>query len=270
MITEDVLECRRRLGEPRHGLTGDRDGCLGSIASTLGEDANAVKVGVGGRLGQAAHALAQPLPISSSQRGHRCRGGLIGLRRQGRRARGLDQTLDQVDVAVGAHIEHQSGSGFLTLRLQLIGELAHDRAIIGGERGRPSAQPLAHHLLVANAAEARAQPAQIGAQRVGPNGIEQRAKGPQLRAQPPGRDPGPMDIFRIVAQPHAGVVAQQAGDRHGDHVPHQVTGPRRRCQQDGIDLGRRGRPRAERSYQLGRLVLVGGPGVAQASQDRIQ
>ena len=77
-----------------------------------------------------------------------------------------------------------------------------------------------------------------------------------------------MHIFRVIAQPHARIVAHQAGYGEGDHVLEQVAGGGGGSEEDGVDLRRRGSPRPERPDQLGGLVFVRSSSPAQAGEDR--
>ena len=95
-------------------------------------------------------------------------------------------------------------------------------AVVRPEEGTPSPGAGPKHLGVADHAERRAEGLQLLSKTVAPPPVEDRAEGAQVRAETSGRDARLVDGLRILAEPDAPIVVEEARDRPRDRRPDDV------------------------------------------------
>src|SRR2546423_1358256 len=98
VVAENILQRGRGLRGAAGNFSGDGRGGLCRVPHPLGKDPNAMQLWIGRLVGECRDALSQLLPVASRQAGDDELGALVRMGGQGRRTRGLDQPLDQVEI----------------------------------------------------------------------------------------------------------------------------------------------------------------------------
>ena len=133
------------------------------------------------------------------------------------------QPVEEGDVAGAGHGVEQGGPGHLPLLHQPADDAGRARGVVLGQGGGLAPEPLEEDVGVADGAQGPAQPLQLAHQLGQPLRVEERLERLQVGAQAAGADPGLVDVLGVVADAHAGVVAEDADDGGG----HGARGPRR-------------------------------------------
>ena len=120
MLAEHRLQFCSGAGEAGGYWSGHRLDCLGSVARSLGQDPDAVQLGIGRVFRQLPHRRAETAPWTARKLRQHVLRRLVGVRhRHGSQRRG-NETLDEVHVAGGVEIDDE-------LVAQLLDLLVHDR-----------------------------------------------------------------------------------------------------------------------------------------------
>ena len=120
----------------------------------------------------------------------------------------LLEAIEQRQVAILGERCDRRPTRLLVLALERLDEPAE---LVGPvERLDLSPDVLEQDVEVAGRPERGAEPAELVAQLGGPVGVEQRPRGAQECARPPGRDPQLMEVLGVVAEARARIVREQA------------------------------------------------------------
>ena len=136
--------------------------------------------------------------------------------------------------------------------------------VVRRQRLRTFAKSQQQHLAVAHDAEPGGDPPKLRAKRLEPFDVEQRAEGPEVRAQLASGDARLVDGLRVTTGADQRIVMQQGRDRLRKVELDDVARRRVRGQRLGRDLWRLDGTRAQGADVLGRRVGRSGPGAAQA------
>ena len=110
------------------------------------------------------------------------------------------------------------------LRLETLAQGLERLRVALGKSLRARLQELEQYVVVSNMSEQVADPAQLVPETVGPRAVEHRSKRPQVRAEPPGSDPGAVDRLRVLPDADQRVVIEELFDRRGKYVPDEFLG----------------------------------------------
>ena len=238
VVAEHALQPGDGLGVAPGGRD-DRGRGLGRVAGPLGQDADAVQLGVGRVLAQPADPLAQVLPRPAGQLGVGLAGRPISLVEQRGRHREVDQRLGEVEVAAAVERLVERGEVGLAAGLHPVEQQATGLPVgLLLEAVDRLAQPLAQHVGVPHRPEQAAEPAQLLDQRRQGLLVEERAERPQVAAEPPRRHPGLVHALLAGVEPDDGVVEQEPPDGRRRWRPGTPPGSWRPCPR----AGRRDRP----------------------------
>src|SRR5260370_11835018 len=176
LLAQNRLQPGGGFGKCRGAGSDHRGDRLSRITGTLGEDADAVQLGIRRLLGQLPDGAPQAAPRTGSQlREHRgCR--RVCVRRELRRMRRSDELLQEVDVAGGVEVGIQLFPQRFDFELEDVQQGCGRPRVAGGQRRGPLAQPLEQYLPIANSAQRQREPAELRPQRLGPLRFEQRAE----------------------------------------------------------------------------------------------
>src|SRR4029077_3795666 len=94
--------------------------------------------------------------------------GLVRLRKGGRAVSRIDEALHKVDVTLRVEVDRESFTQAVDLGLERLQQRRGRTVVVRRQRLRALAQPIQQDLAVADRAEARGDPAQLGAQRLRP------------------------------------------------------------------------------------------------------
>ena len=129
-----------------------------------------------------------------------------------RRARGcLDRLLQRGEQpAVPGLVEctKQLVPQRASLALELLARAATAVRSGAGRRRRFALEPAEQHVEVAQRARDPPESRELGADRLGPGGIDELAAGAERRAQPPAGDAVLVEVLRICPQAHARIVGE--------------------------------------------------------------
>ena len=136
------------------------------------------------------------------------------------------------------------------------------------QRPGPLAQPVQQHFAIAHRTQAEREPAELGAQRLGPLGVEEGTERAQVGAELARRDSRLVHRLGVAAGPDERVVVEEVRDRFRERVLDHRRRRRAGRKWLGRDLGRLARARAQRTDVLGREVRRSGARAAQAGHER--
>ncbi len=181
----------------------------------------------------------------------------------------LHEPVEEVEVAVARERPVQAGQALPAL----CGQVPQQPLALGGV-GRTHGpevlpEPELEDVDVAHGAEGVGEPGQLGAQRLGPLGVEHHLEGPQVAAEATGAHPGLVDTVGAEVEPDDRVVGQQALHRGGDGLLHERGHGGVRAERFGRGIRGRQRRRAQCPDQLGRGVGCAGPGLPQRVDHRV-
>ena len=129
---------------------------------------------------------------------------------------------DEGDVPVGPKVVQQPGPGLVALADEAAQEGGGGRCVALGEVVGLGAQPLQEDVGVPDVAEQVGRPLELVAEGLGLGLVEQGPERAQVGAQAPGRHPGLVHVLGVVADAHARVMAQKAGNPGGQRRPHGI------------------------------------------------
>ena len=217
-----------------------------------------------------ADRLREVTPRAAHEAGQRVGGRGVGGLEELRRACRLDEPVEQLQVVVAAiHVLERP-----TLDRALPAESRTNR--LGGlpvqriERDRRALEPACSITSASRTCTERvSEPLQVAAELLHPHVVEDRRERAEIGPQPTGADARLVHALGAAVEAHDRVVLEDADDRRGDRGASDLTDGRVRVDRRDDELGRRQRPRPERTHELRRRVgLPGAGGFAAAPRGR--
>ena len=152
----------------------------------------------------------EPLPwLTGQTAGNGASASRLDVGPESRFACGVDEAVEECDVARRAHCPEQGFAFTVALRVELIEKLTCLRPVGIGQAGQCGPQEVAQDVSVANPAQRGAEPTELLPKVVAPCHVEDRAKSTQIRSESPGRDACPVHALGVFADPDHGIVNEE-------------------------------------------------------------